>query len=372
MGNLPTYKYLLYKYTVYIHIIVYMSEIEGLAERVFSLRRSMNKNQDEIGAALGLTKSGISSFEKGKSFPSPENLVKLALLFNVSVDYLLTGRDSIRKAENSKEIESPNSPTGFYSQTEVVPSEIDNFKGYTLEDGSAVRPGSGEGMSDDRPALFEPAPLAGQLHQFSTSDSIGKHYEDGPSKLTVHRDALPVYDQSQIDKRFLTELDRLLKVNAFPSYKAWGQAVGVSPSYVASIEKGRYHFNIELLYNTARHFPDFDFVYVLFGSALSARSEPTEAPKRERGRRLQEEIVNKVDIIFGKFREKLKEIIIREKVSESEFWLGNDIDLARDNEVYDLYVSEYGPVKDFPKYLNDMKLIALDIIKELTVTSGKK
>jgi transcriptional regulator with XRE-family HTH domain len=334
VGKLPTYKYLLCKYPIYHQIIFYMAEIEGFAERIFSLRRSVNKNQEEIGTALGLTKSGVSSFENGKSIPSPENLVKLAVLFNVSVDYLLTGRDSIGKTESSKGIESSNFSTS--------PSAQD-------------------------------ASMERQLHQLSAPDSVRQHYnEDNSNEPTVTRVTLPVFDQSQIDKRFLTELDRLLKAKSFPSYKVWAQAVDVSPSYVAAIERGRYHFNIDLLYNTARHFPDFDFIYVVFGSALSARSEPTEVPKRERGRRPQEEIPTKAYIMLGGFREKLREIIISNEVSEREFWLGSDIDLARDNEVEDLYVSEYGPITDYPKYYSDMKMIAYEIIKELAVASGKK
>lgn len=70
-----------------------MSEIQGFSTRLMDLRKAAGKNQDALGADLGLTKSGISSFEKGKSFPSPENLVKLSRLFGVSVDYLLTGAD---------------------------------------------------------------------------------------------------------------------------------------------------------------------------------------------------------------------------------------------------------------------------------------
>lgn len=87
-----------------------MSELEGFAERIFSLRKAANKNQEEIGAVLGLTKSGVSSFEKGKSIPSPENLVKLARLFKVSVDYLLTGQDRINEAETPESVNTPNNP----------------------------------------------------------------------------------------------------------------------------------------------------------------------------------------------------------------------------------------------------------------------
>jgi transcriptional regulator with XRE-family HTH domain len=87
-----------------------MSELEGFAERIFSLRKSANKNQEEVGLVLGLTKSGVSSFEKGKSIPSPENLIKLARLFKVSVDYLLTGQDRISEAQAPENEVSSNNP----------------------------------------------------------------------------------------------------------------------------------------------------------------------------------------------------------------------------------------------------------------------
>lgn len=96
---------------------------------------------------------------------------------------------------------------------------------------------------------------------------------------------LPAFDQAQVNKRFLAELDRLLDAEAFPTYRAWAAAVGVSPSYLASIAGGRYHANLKLLYETARHYPGFDLNYVLFGSAVYARPEPAGVPKRARGPR---------------------------------------------------------------------------------------
>jgi hypothetical protein len=97
--------------------------------------------------------------------------------------------------------------------------------------------------------------------------------------------SLPAYDQAQLDKRFLTELARLLDAGTFASYGEWAATVGVSASYVASIAAGRYHANLKLLYASVRHYPSFDFNYVVFGAAVYARPEPTAAPVRARGRR---------------------------------------------------------------------------------------
>jgi transcriptional regulator with XRE-family HTH domain len=223
---------------------LYMAEIEGVAKRIFYLRKSANKKQEDVGEAIGLTKSGISSFEKGKSIPSPENLVRLAALFEVSVDYLLTGREGKVFASNS-----------------------------------ARQSGAVEKALSENEALVDQELGDRELYQAS---DLTEHHDR--FSLNTLNNPLPIFDQVQIDKRCLTELDRLLKANVIPTYTAWAQAVGVSPNYIAAIVKGRYHFNLELLYNTARLFPDFDFIYVVFGSALSARPEPTELPKRGRGR----------------------------------------------------------------------------------------
>ena len=96
--------------------------------------------------------------------------------------------------------------------------------------------------------------------------------------------SLPAFDQNQVDKRFLTELDRLLQAGAFATYREWAEAVGVAESTVNGIASGRYHCNLKLLYGTVRAFTGCDVGFVLFGSAVYARPEPTEAPLRKKGR----------------------------------------------------------------------------------------
>lgn len=93
------------------------------------------------------------------------------------------------------------------------------------------------------------------------------------------------FDQAQLDKRFLTELDRLLQAEIFATYAEWGATVQVSANYVNGIASGRYHASLKLLYSTLRQYPAFDFNYVVFGSAMMARPEPDAAPARVRGRR---------------------------------------------------------------------------------------
>ena len=57
-----------------------------------ALRLSMGKTQDEIAKSAGFEQSLYAKWEADKSLPGAENLVKLANVFNCSIDYLL-GRE---------------------------------------------------------------------------------------------------------------------------------------------------------------------------------------------------------------------------------------------------------------------------------------
>ena len=55
------------------------------------MRRSGSQKYDtiRIGKKLGITRSSVNAWEMGISIPSTQYIVELALLFNVSTDYLL-------------------------------------------------------------------------------------------------------------------------------------------------------------------------------------------------------------------------------------------------------------------------------------------
>jgi transcriptional regulator with XRE-family HTH domain len=65
-------------------------------ERIKKLRKSKGWNQSELGKKVGLTYGGISGIEENKSNPKLNVLIKISELFNVSTDYLLTGKEESR------------------------------------------------------------------------------------------------------------------------------------------------------------------------------------------------------------------------------------------------------------------------------------
>lgn len=54
-----------------------------------TLRKEHNLTQRELADRIFVSKSVISYYEKSERTPSPEVIVKLAYIFNVSTDFLL-------------------------------------------------------------------------------------------------------------------------------------------------------------------------------------------------------------------------------------------------------------------------------------------
>jgi len=64
-------------------------EIYDFGLRLRELRERKNLSQADVAARLNLTRGQISAYECNTSYPSVEKLIDLAVLLNVSVDYLL-------------------------------------------------------------------------------------------------------------------------------------------------------------------------------------------------------------------------------------------------------------------------------------------
>lgn len=63
--------------------------INGLPERLKTLRLKYNLSQKEVASMLDLSPSIVSGYETGERTPSAENLLALSYLYKCSTDYLL-------------------------------------------------------------------------------------------------------------------------------------------------------------------------------------------------------------------------------------------------------------------------------------------
>lgn len=71
-----------------------------LGERIRRLRQERGWSQTQLARALEVHQKQISGYERGVHVPSTDVLIRLAEVFDVSLDYLaLNGRTGVRGAE---------------------------------------------------------------------------------------------------------------------------------------------------------------------------------------------------------------------------------------------------------------------------------
>lgn len=76
-------------------IIVSKEELQEFGGRVRSVREKMRLKQNEFAAGLDLSEGYICQIEKGRANPTYEFFYKLALKYNVSMDYLFYGKGEL-------------------------------------------------------------------------------------------------------------------------------------------------------------------------------------------------------------------------------------------------------------------------------------
>ena len=74
-------------------------------ERLRTLRHDLGLTQTDLSKKLGVGRTTISEYEKGKIVPKKDGLIKLANSFGVSVEYLLgfTDEENINKSMRVEE-----------------------------------------------------------------------------------------------------------------------------------------------------------------------------------------------------------------------------------------------------------------------------
>lgn len=62
---------------------------DNLGTKIFELRKERNLSQSELAKKIGVSQKAIDFWEKGINEPKASYIVKLAIFFNVTSDYLL-------------------------------------------------------------------------------------------------------------------------------------------------------------------------------------------------------------------------------------------------------------------------------------------
>ena len=84
-------------------------------EKLASIRKQANMTQIHLAEKLNVSRQAITKWETGKGFPDIDNLQKLSLIFNVTIDELINYKVETIKYESD-------------SITETIGRENSNFK----------------------------------------------------------------------------------------------------------------------------------------------------------------------------------------------------------------------------------------------------
>lgn len=82
-------------------------------ERLYEIRKNAGMTQSELAEKLDVSRQAISRWEMGTAKPEFENLIAISNIFDVSIDYLLKGSETVhdvtaQRDEEPEPAEDPN------------------------------------------------------------------------------------------------------------------------------------------------------------------------------------------------------------------------------------------------------------------------
>lgn len=69
--------------------------------RIAEMREKKGWTQEELSAAIGISRASLSHYEKDRRKPNLETLTRLADIFHVSIDYIIGRRNTPRSESES-------------------------------------------------------------------------------------------------------------------------------------------------------------------------------------------------------------------------------------------------------------------------------
>lgn len=74
-----------------------------LANQIIFLRKQAGMSQLQLARKLNVGTSAIGMYEQGRRTPAIEILIRMAELFEVSLDYLITGTERVNAKTDAKD-----------------------------------------------------------------------------------------------------------------------------------------------------------------------------------------------------------------------------------------------------------------------------
>lgn len=100
----------------------------AFAERLKELRKQAHLTQVELAKRLGIGQSSYADWERGKKKPTQENLVKIARILDVSIDYLVgNSEEKSDELDNIELLFRMNSKGLTEEEKEIFKKELIEF-----------------------------------------------------------------------------------------------------------------------------------------------------------------------------------------------------------------------------------------------------
>lgn len=94
-----------------------LENVTTIGERIRFLRQVIHKvTQQELADATGISRGNLSNYEKDRFKPASDAILAIASYFNVSTDWLLTGKESLNSKTN---IYNPHNNSMVLSNREI-------------------------------------------------------------------------------------------------------------------------------------------------------------------------------------------------------------------------------------------------------------
>lgn len=90
------------------------------SERLKTLRKQAQLTQVDVAEKLGISQPAYASWERGIKKPTQENLVKIAQILNVSVDYLVGNSDNTEDELDNIELLFRMNSKGLTDEEKVI------------------------------------------------------------------------------------------------------------------------------------------------------------------------------------------------------------------------------------------------------------
>ncbi|OFO02195.1 transcriptional regulator [Streptococcus sp. HMSC078H03] len=98
------------------------------SERLKDLRKQAGLTQVDVAEKLGISQPAYASWERGVKKPTQDNLVKIAQILNVSVDYLVgNSEERIDELDNIELLFRMNSKGLTEEEKEIFKKELIEF-----------------------------------------------------------------------------------------------------------------------------------------------------------------------------------------------------------------------------------------------------